>query len=69
MSELSILELETEHAELLPEREALNGFHGFINGGHNHVEVSQVAVAKSIDSSTNVSPNATATNTAVIAVG
>jgi hypothetical protein len=69
MSELSIHELESEHAELLPEREALNGFGGKINGGGNHVDVTQVAVAKSIDSSTNVSPNATATNTAVIAVG
>ena len=43
MSELSILELETEHAELLPERETL-----FIIGlgGHNHhVTVNQTALA------------------------
>ena len=41
MSELSILELETEHAELLPERETL-----FIIGGHNHnVTVHQTALA------------------------
>ena len=37
MSELSILELETEHAELLPEREAL--------GIHVSVKVVQVANA------------------------
>jgi hypothetical protein len=39
MSELSILELDTEHAELLPEREALG----------THVFVKQVAVAKVLD--------------------
>jgi hypothetical protein len=67
MSELSILELESEHAELLPEREALSTFVHI--GGGNHVDVTQVAVAKSIDSSTNVSPNATASNTATVIVG
>lgn len=43
MSELSILELETEHAELLPERETLilNG----VVGGFNFVVVHQTAVA------------------------
>ncbi len=43
MSELSILELETEHAELLPERETmiLNGVVGF----GNVVIVHQTAVA------------------------
>ena len=41
MSELSILELETEHAELLPERETLS-----IHGNHNHVtSVQQTAIA------------------------
>jgi hypothetical protein len=40
MSELSVLELETEHAELLPERETL-----FIIGGHVHVSVHQIALA------------------------
>ena len=38
MSELSILELETEHAELLPEREAL--------GIHVSVKVVQVSNAE-----------------------
>jgi hypothetical protein len=43
MTELSILELETEHAELLPERETLfaNGVVGF----GNHVYVHQTAFA------------------------
>jgi hypothetical protein len=66
MSELSILELETEHAELLPEREALNGFRGFINGGGNHVTVIQSAVAVAKDSGVN---DADASNVAVIAAG
>jgi hypothetical protein len=43
MSELSILELETEHAELLPERETL--FLNGVVGGFNHVTVHQTAVA------------------------
>lgn len=66
MSELSILELETEHAELLPEREALNGFHGFINGGGNHVSVTQTSVSISAHGTVN---DSTATSTAIIAVG
>ena len=66
MSELSILELETEHAEPLPEREALNGFHGYINGGRNHVDVTQTAVAVAKHGQVNT---ATATSTAIIAVG
>jgi hypothetical protein len=43
MSELSILELETEQAELLPARETLilNG----VSGAFNHVHVHQTAVA------------------------
>ena len=44
MSELSILELETEHAEVLPEREALSIVHGGYVGGHNHVSVHQTAI-------------------------
>ena len=66
MSELSILELETEHAELLPEREALNGFVGLINGGHNHVDVTQTAVAVAKDAGVN---DADASNVAIIAAG
>ena len=44
MSELGILELETEHAELLPEREALGGVY-YYYGGHNYVHVYQWAYA------------------------
>jgi 7-keto-8-aminopelargonate synthetase-like enzyme len=70
MSELSILELETEHAELLPEREALSLVHGGYVGGHNHVEVTQVAFASAHSySNTNEAPTATATNVAIVAVG
>ena len=62
MSELSILELETEHAEVLPEREALS----IHVGGGNRVSVSQVSVAIA---SHGTDPLATATNTAIIVVG
>jgi hypothetical protein len=63
MSELSIHELETEHAEVLPEREALSFLH---IGGGNHVTSVQVAVASA---SRGDDPMATATNTALILVG
>ena len=63
MSELSILELETEHAELLPEREALSFLH---IGGGNHVTSVQVAIATAGKGD---NPMATATNTALILVG
>jgi hypothetical protein len=66
MSELSILELETEHAELLPEREALSLVHGLHVGGGNHVTSVQVAIATAGKGD---DPMATGTNTAVIAVG
>jgi hypothetical protein len=46
MPELGILELQTEHAELLPEREALGGFHHYPFGGFPTVHVTQVAVAQ-----------------------
>ena len=70
MSELSILELETEHAELLPEREALSLVKGFHVGGGNHVSVTQVAIATAGNGGGGqTDPLATATNTAVIAVG
>ena len=62
MSELSILELETEHAELLPERETL-----FIIGlgGHNHhVTVNQTALA--IAAGDHSSNTAVAVNLALI---
>ena len=67
MSELSILELETEHADLLPEREALSLVHG---GGHNHVHVTQIAVASADGGggATITDPLVTATNTAVVIV-
>jgi hypothetical protein len=42
MSELSILELETEHVELLPEREALGIFANF---GGNYVSQHATSVA------------------------
>jgi hypothetical protein len=66
MSELSILELETEHAELLPEREALSLVHGFHVGGGNHVTVVQVAFSAAGHGD---DPMATSTNTAIVAVG
>jgi hypothetical protein len=70
MSELSILELETEHAELLPEREALSLVHGGYVGGHNHVEVTQVAIAVAhSNTNTNEAPSAMASNVAIVAVG
>jgi hypothetical protein len=70
MSELSILELETEHAEVLPEREALSLVHGGYVGGHNHVSVHQTAVAiANSDTNTNMAPTATATNVAIVATG
>ena len=43
MSELSIVELETEQADLLPERETL--FLNGVSGAFNHVSVHQTAVA------------------------
>jgi hypothetical protein len=66
MSELSILELETEHADLLPEREALSLVHGYHVGGHNRVSVEQttIAIAGKGDN-----PVATATSVAIVAVG
>jgi hypothetical protein len=66
MSELSILELETEHAELLPERETLNGLHGQIVGGYNHLHVTQIGIALAKNG---YQPSAVVTNTAYIAVG
>jgi hypothetical protein len=66
MSELSILELETEHAELLPEREALSIQHGQYLGGHNHVDVHQVAIATAGKGD---DPVATASNNAFVVVG
>jgi hypothetical protein len=70
MSELSILELETEHAELLPEREALSLVHGGFVGGGNHVTVVQVSVASAHDgTNTNEAPTAIAGNVAIVAVG
>jgi hypothetical protein len=62
MTELSILELETEQAELLPERETLflNGVGGF----GNHVTVHQTAVAFAGHGFVNT---ATAVNVSVIA--
>ena len=72
MSELSILELETEHAEVLPEREALSVHGGYV-GGHNHVSVHQTAIAFAAGDTTNTNeaaaPTATATNIAVVGVG
>jgi hypothetical protein len=47
MSELSIHELEAQHGEVLPEREALGSVFGFYNGGHNNVHATNVAVANS----------------------
>jgi hypothetical protein len=44
MSELSILELETEHAELLPEREALGNF-AFQFGAINVSQQAQATAA------------------------
>ena len=73
MSELSILELETEHAEVLPEREALSIVHGGYVGGHNHVSVHQTAIAIAHGDTTNTAaaaaPTATATNVAIVGVG
>jgi hypothetical protein len=66
MSELSILELETEHAELLPEREALSFVHGGTVGGGNRVSVHQITVAIAGKGD---NPIATATSTAIVAVG
>ena len=61
MSELSVLELESEHAELLPERETLflNGVVGF----HNHVTVHQTAFAAAFDGHHNT---AIASNVSII---
>lgn len=72
MSELSILELETEHAEVLPEREALSVHGGYV-GGHNHVSVHQTAIAFAAGDTTNTAaaaaPTATSSNFAIIEVG
>lgn len=65
MSELSILELETEHAEVLPERDTLLVL-GAINGGHNHVIVAQSANALAGGGFFNT---AAAVNVAVVNVG
>lgn len=65
MSELSIFELETEHAELLPERDTMAVI-GFINGGHNHVVVLQSANAFAGHGAVNT---AIAANVAVVNVG
>jgi hypothetical protein len=62
MSELSILELETEHAELLPERETL---FRIINIG-NHVNVHQIALAVAAYGRNNT---AVAVNVAIIGSG
>lgn len=64
MSELSTLELDVEQADLLPERETLSVF-GLINGGHNHVSVTQVAVA----SAHGLFALAAANNVAIVNVG
>jgi len=65
MSELSILELETEHVELLPEREAL-GIFVFLGGG-NHVHQSATAVAVAIGSRNGGNlAAASATNVAIV---
>ncbi|MGH3256287.1 MAG: hypothetical protein ACRDOU_12995 [Streptosporangiaceae bacterium] len=70
MSELSIHELETEHADLLPEREALSLVHGGFVGGFNHVSVTQVAIASAHDgTNANDAPTAIAGNLAIVAVG
>ena len=66
MSELSILELETEHAELLPEREALSVLHGGHVGGGNRVDVHQTAIAVAGKGD---EPQATASNDAFVVVG
>jgi len=67
MSELSIHELETEHSELLPEREALSFF-----GGFNLTVVNQkntdVAVAIGSRNGGNEA-FAASSNTAIVAVG
>jgi hypothetical protein len=68
MSELSILELETEHAELLPEREALALFYGFHIGGGNSVHVTQIAIS-AVGGGGATDPMATSTNNLVIVVG
>jgi hypothetical protein len=54
MSELSIHELEAQHGEVLPEREALGSVIGFINGGHNHVHATNLAVANSASGGTSI---------------
>ena len=66
MSELSILELESEHAELLPERETLNTVHGKIVGGDNRVRVIQFGFALAKNG---YQPQAVVENTANITVG
>jgi hypothetical protein len=65
MSELSILDLDAEHAELLPERETLSVF-GLFNGGGNHVTVVQIDSAAAGHA---LIARATAVSTAIINVG
>lgn len=43
MSELSLTELDAQHTELLPEREAL-GVHGSFNGAHIYVHQSNTQI-------------------------
>jgi hypothetical protein len=64
MSELSIHELEAQHGEVLPEREALSHV-VVINGGHNHVRAIDFAKAVSVGKDS----EATATATQTIIVG
>jgi hypothetical protein len=64
MSELSILELETESAELLPARETL-GIHNSFNFGGNHVNSVQVAVTH-VSHSHAQTINADATNILIV---
>ena len=64
MPELDILELETEHAELLPEREALGaGGYYYYYGGYNTIHAWQYAYAQaSVYHSYNSLAAAAATN-------
>lgn len=57
MSELSLIELDAQHTELLPEREAL-GVYGSFNGAHISINQSniqtQFLTSHSHESATNV---------------
>ncbi len=66
MSELSILELATEHGELLPERETM--FLNFGGGNHASVGITSVAVAKTYGGFGNLAAAANS-NTVVIVQG